>query len=134
MLKGLNLLRIINPAVIEMMKMRIAGVDHTFEWLVEFKKVSPTVFTFTYPLDLTALLTLKKWGLNIGPLKMKERDLHLAQLLKDKKIIEGLQLFTFKEMQLKEGDYQITTEEFESEPESIQSATQNTPPAEEPER
>lgn len=112
----LNLLRFINPGMVQMMEARIQGIDIAFEWMVEFKKVEPTKYTFTYPMDATALLTIKNLGLKLGFIKLKERDLHLAQILREKELMAAFEKFTFKEMGLTPTEYDMSVEELETEP------------------
>jgi hypothetical protein len=116
-MRRLGFLRFFNKDAVEMMQLRIGTLDSVFEWMIEFKKISPTKYILSYPLELTALLKLKRMGIAFGPLKMKEKDLYLFQILEEKKLVEGLKRFTFKEMQLNPVDYTITSEELESSPE-----------------
>jgi hypothetical protein len=122
-LKSVNLIRVLNPAMFQVMTLHIQGLEHKFEYLVEFRKISETQYEFVFPQDANALLTIKDIASKLGPLKklvgdrMKDKDMQLVQLLREKELISAFTKFSFSEMQLKPEEYAIHVDEFESDPE-----------------
>ena len=114
-LKSVNMVRILNPSVFKMMEYRIKGLEHELKNLVDFRKEDENTYVFIYPMDMTSLLTIKNVGLKLGLIKIKERDLEIAKVIREKELIEAFQKFSFVEMKLEPNSWQITTEEFEAE-------------------
>jgi DNA-directed RNA polymerase subunit L len=133
-LRSINLIRVLNPAMFQVMIFHIQGLEHKFEYLVEFKKVSETQYEFVYPQDSNAILTIKDIASKLGPLKklvgdrLKDKDMHLVQILRERELIDAFTKFSFREMQLNPEEYSIQIDEFESGPASPAASPSPSPP------
>ena len=134
-LKSIGAIRFINPDLFTALEYRVNGLNCSLENLVDFRRVDDLTYHFIYPMDLAALLTIKKVGLKLGLLKVKDRDLELVKIIREQEIISAFEKFSFKEMKLQPGDWVITTEEFETDiPEPQESILSSKEAASEPER
>lgn len=119
-LRSINMIRIINPMLFDTLKFHVQGLERKLVWMVEFKKISPTRYEFTFPTDANALLTIKDFSSKLGPLKkfalgrMENQDLQLVKILREEELIKAFERFSFKEMKLEPGTYHLSTDEFES--------------------
>jgi len=122
-LRSINMVRVINPAMFDVLKYHVQNLEHKLEWMVEFRKVSPTRYEFIYPMDANAIFTIKDFASKLGPLKkfalgkMENEDLQLVKILREAELIKAFTDFSFKEMKLEPGTYEIAADEFESDPE-----------------
>ena len=122
-LRSINMIRVLNPQLFDMLKFHVSHLEHKLVWMIEFKKITPTKYEFIFPTDANALLTIKDFASKLGPLKkfalgrMENEDLQLVKVLREKELMDAFEKFSFKEMKIEPGTYQITADEFESDPE-----------------
>jgi hypothetical protein len=134
-LKSVGVIRFINPDLFTALEYRVNGLNYSLENMVDFRRIDDLTYHFIYPMDLAALLTIKKVGLKLGLLKIKDRDLELVKVIREQEIISAFEKFSFKEMKLQPGDWVITAEEFETDaPEPQESILSSKEVASEPER
>lgn len=132
-LRSINMLRILNPAMFDALKFHVQGLEHKLVWMIEFKKVSPTQYEFVFPTDANALLTIRDLSSKLGPLKkfalgkFKDDELQLVKILREAELIQAFEKYSFKEMLLEPGTWSISTDEFESDLETTQPQTTSTP-------
>lgn len=115
-LKSINVVRIINPVLFTALEYRVQGMDYTLNNMVDFRRIDDTTYHFIYPSDMTALLQIKGIGLKLGLLKIKDRDLQLVKVIREREICEAFEKFSFREMKLEPGSWTITTDEFDTDP------------------
>ena len=115
-LKSIGVVRFLNPALFALLEYRVEGLKYQLDNLVDFRKIDDLTYIFIYPMDLAAMVTVKNVGLKLGLLRIKDRDLQLAKVIREKELIEAFQKFSFKEMKLEPGSWTITSEEFDAEP------------------
>jgi hypothetical protein len=113
-LRGVNMVRLINPAMFDMFKLHIQRLEHNFEWLVSFKKIDDTHYEFIYPYDSNAIFTIKELSSKLGPLKkyalgrLKNDDIQVIQILRETQLRKAFENYSFKEMKLKPGEYSLS--------------------------
>lgn len=122
-IRGVNMVRILNPMVFDAFKMHVKNMEYKFEWMVCFRKISDTKYEFIFPGDTASLIYIKDIGSKLGPLKrlvgnrLEGKDLALVQVLREKELETAFTKFSFKEMKLSPEDYSLSFDEFESDPE-----------------
>jgi hypothetical protein len=122
-LRGVNMVRILNPTVFDAFKMHVKNMEYRFEWMVSFNKISDTKFEFVFPGDTTSLIYIQDISKKLGPLKrlvgdrLNGKDLALVQVLREKELETAFTRFSFVSMKLKPEDYSLSFDEFESDPE-----------------
>ena len=125
-LRSVNMVRIMNPAMFDVLKFHVQGLERKLVWMIEFKKITPTRYEFIFPTDANALLTIKDISSKLGPLKkftmgkLENKDLQLVKLLREAELTQAFEKFTFREMLLEPGTWSISSDEFESDPEEIE--------------
>lgn len=119
-IRSINMVRIINPAMFDLLKFHVMKMERTFDRMINFEKINETTYEFIYPLDMNALVQVKGFASKLGPLKkfaldrLKNEDLELVTVLREKELINAFERFSFVEMKLEQGSWKITTDEFES--------------------
>lgn len=122
-IRGVNMVRILSPAIFDTFKMHVKNMEYKFEWMVSFNKISDTEYHFVFPGDTASLIYLKDISSKLGPLKrlvgnrLDGKDLALVQVLRESELRNAFEKYSFKEMLLKPEDYSLSFDEFESDPE-----------------
>ena len=121
-IRGVNMVRILSPAIFDTFKMHVKNMEYKFEWMVSFNKISDTEFHFVFPGDTASLIYIKDISSKLGPLKrlvgnrLEGKDLALVQVLREKELLIAFEKYSFREMLLKPEDYSLSFDEFESDP------------------
>lgn len=116
-LKAVNLLRLYKVDLFKLLVIKIEGMNTSLEYMLRFDRdpEDPCKYVLLYPMDNTALLTLKGLGSKLHILGIKDEDLIVGKVLREKQLIEGFRKFVFVDMHVEPGLVVIKEEEIEAE-------------------
>lgn len=123
-IRGVNMVRIMSPAMFDLLKFHIMNMERSFDRLVSFEKVDDLTYELIYPMDTNALFTIKDIASKLGPLKkfalgrLENKDLQIVKVLREQELITAFEKFSFVEMKLESGTYGFFTEEVEADPDA----------------
>ena len=133
-IRGVNMVRIMNPAMFDLLKFHIQNMELQFDKLISFEKKDELTYEFIYPMDINALIQIKEFASKLGPLKkfaldrLKGEDLQLVKVLREKEIITAFEKFSFVEMKLEPGSWEFTSDELEESQSEAQPSSESNQP------
>jgi hypothetical protein len=135
-LRGIDVVRKLGLDVFQIVTCRVEGIKVQMECMMSWRRdeTNPCVYYVYYPMDAESLIFLKDLGSRIPLLgsRLKGKDLHVARILQERKLIESLQKFSFVEMKIDPNTVTIETVEVDGvvdekkEPKAVENQDQKT--------
>lgn len=126
-LKGIDIVRKFGLDFFQVVTVRVEGMQIQLECMMAWRRDenNPCVYYVYHPSDVEALLTFQNLGSRLPIIGrfLKGKDLRVAQVLSEKRLIEGLRRYSFREMGVNPDYVEITIEEIETEPQSSDDKT-----------
>lgn len=103
-LKGIDVVRKFGLDFFQVVTCRVEGIQVQMDCMMAWRRddTNPCIYYIYYPMDAEALLTIKDIGARVpifGRL-LGNKNLDVARILQEKRIIEALRKFSFVEMKL----------------------------------
>jgi hypothetical protein len=115
--RGIDIVRRLGIDFFDVVTLRIEGMQVKMDSMLAWSRdeTNPCVYTIYYPLDSEALLQLRGVGANLPFIgkHLKDKDINIARVIREKQFIESIQKFSMKEMHIDPATVQIDVKEVE---------------------